>query len=66
MNAINHPGITEESLNHYLDGLLPWPLVWLAAVDNTRKRLAISVKDGLAAGFGAQHSSINVLHSASQ
>ena len=48
----------------HLDALLPCVLVWLAAAaDIMRKRLAISVKDGLAAGLGAQHCSISVLHS---
>lgn len=41
-------------------------LVWLAAAVIMRNRLAISVKDGLAAGLGAQHCSISVLHSESQ
>lgn len=45
----------------YVLGALLW-----AAVDNDRKRLAISVNDGLDAGFGAQHCSINFLHSGSQ
>lgn len=53
-------------LNFHLDALWPCALVWLAAVVITRKQLAISVNDGLAAGLGAQHCSISVLHSGSQ
>lgn len=37
-----------------------------ATADIARKRPAISVKDGLTTGFGAQHCSINILHSGSQ
>ncbi|GER37560.1 transglutaminase-like superfamily protein [Striga asiatica] len=37
-----------------------------ADADIMRNRLAISVKEGRKAGFGAQHCSINALHSASQ
>lgn len=51
---------------NHLDALWPGDLVWLAADDIIRNRLAISVKDGLAAGFGAQHCSISVRHSRSQ
>ena len=43
----------------------PCGFVWMA-VDINRRRLAISVKDGLAAGSGAQHCSISLLHSGSQ
>jgi len=50
----------------HLDALWPGDLVWTAAVVIMRSRLAISVKDGLTAGFGAQHCSISVLHSISQ
>jgi len=50
----------------HLEVLWPCVLVWLAAADIMRKRLAISVKDGLTAGLGAQHCSISVLHSGSQ
>lgn len=53
------------SLTH-LGALWPCVFVWLeAAADIMRKRLAISVKEGLAIGLGAQHSSISVLHSRS-
>lgn len=54
-------------LHHiYFDVLLLCPLVWPAAVDITRNRPAISVKDGLTAGLGAQHCSISLFHSGSQ
>lgn len=54
-------------LHHiYFDVLLLCPLVWPAAVDITRNRPAISVKDGLTAGLGAQHCSINLFQSGSQ
>lgn len=55
-----------------------WTTVWLpdfvpepcgfvcVAADITRRRLAISVKDGRAVGSGAQHCSIRLLHSVSQ
>lgn len=53
---------------HHLDAFWPWALPWLAAAaaDRTRKRAAISVKDGLAVGLGAQHCSISLRHSWSQ
>lgn len=50
----------------HLDGLFPCGFVSVAAADIMRKRLAICVKEGLATGFGAQHSSISVFHSRSQ
>lgn len=54
-----------NNVQTHLDAL-PCVLVWLAAADIMRNRLVISVKDGLAAGLGAQHCSISVLHSGSQ
>lgn len=48
---------------HHLDAFWPDDL---AAADIMRNRLAISVKEGLAAGLGAQHCSISFLHSESQ
>lgn len=51
--------------NYYLDALSPVVLFW-EADDNDRNLLAISVKEGLDAGFGAQHCSIKHFHSESQ